>query len=304
MLSRRLKPSHPSYPLIQEALAIELAGWKGEKELDYPLSHLTNEYLILHNVRINDGTHFFQNDCIILTRKWILLIEAKNIAGQLFYDQTKDQLIRTTETGMKEGFNNPVTQVLRHKRQLQKWLSNNHLPDTLPIHCLVSNSHPRCVSSFDDPMLNIVTRTYSLPEKIETLPHNPNRISSKDLKKLSSSLVKQDTPLKPDFFEQYKIKETDLLPGVYCDHCHSLSIYKKYNRWECATCKKVDKEAHVQALKDYVLIYGSLINNAKLRRFLNMSCPKAAQRLICSLGLKPSGKTKGRVYHLPFHQKV
>ena len=52
---------------------------KGEQQVDYPLRFLEdNRNIILHNVRIADANGYFQIDTLILTEKYLLILEVKN----------------------------------------------------------------------------------------------------------------------------------------------------------------------------------------------------------------------------------
>jgi Nuclease-related domain len=68
-LSPRVRPHHIKQTFIKEDLARYLAGYKGEKAIEYYLSFLTDdEYYILHDLRLFDGEHYFQMDALILRR--------------------------------------------------------------------------------------------------------------------------------------------------------------------------------------------------------------------------------------------
>nr|WP_276310196.1 nuclease-related domain-containing protein [Bacillus salacetis] len=90
--------------------------------------------------RLFDGTHYFQIDSVIITGKYILIVETKNMPGTLNFDTEFNQLIRTNEK-VEEAFSDPMIQVKRHKAQLRKWLACLHLSH-LPIESLVVISTP------------------------------------------------------------------------------------------------------------------------------------------------------------------
>ncbi len=96
-LLRRLPVDHNKRSNITEDLRKSKAGIKGERSLDYYLTDLplTNTY-VLYDLRLPNTTgHFFQIDVLIITNYYLLILEVKNIAGTLFFDQTFNQLIRT-----------------------------------------------------------------------------------------------------------------------------------------------------------------------------------------------------------------
>lgn len=117
-LLRRLPKNHPKIPYIEENLAKKMAGYRGEHSIDYPLSFLTfQNYFILHDLRLPHNDYFFQIDTLLISPKFILMLEVKNIAGKLFFDQEFHQLVRTLND-KEEVFPDPILQVKRHETQL------------------------------------------------------------------------------------------------------------------------------------------------------------------------------------------
>ena len=133
-LLRRLPPNHPKIPLIEQDLIKRRAGYRGEKNVDYHLSFLPDEYLIFHGLRLVHQ-HPFQIDTLILAPSFITAAEIKNISGTLFFEKHSQQVIRQSSKG-EDGFSNPLLQVQRHKVQLQGWMEKMKLPE-LPIELLV-----------------------------------------------------------------------------------------------------------------------------------------------------------------------
>ncbi|WP_317777409.1 nuclease-related domain-containing protein [Peribacillus sp. CSMR9] len=50
------------------------------------------------------------------------MIEVKNMAGEIYYDNTFNQHIRTNPDGKTEAFDDPILQVNRQRQQLVEWL--------------------------------------------------------------------------------------------------------------------------------------------------------------------------------------
>ena len=124
-LLRRLPAHHPKIPIINEELNKRLAGYKGEASLDFPLDFLdSKEYIILHDLRLPDSDRFFQIDTLILTKKFALILEVKNITGILHFDTVYNQLIRI-KNGKEQVFPCPLIQVNRQASQLRRWFNAN-----------------------------------------------------------------------------------------------------------------------------------------------------------------------------------
>ncbi|ANC79101.1 hypothetical protein ABE65_020750 [Fictibacillus phosphorivorans] len=109
---------------VRQSLEVELskmtAGYRGEDSINYFLNMLPNkkECHVLHDLRIPHESTFFQIDTLIVNPTYILIIEVKNISGNLFFDHTFNQLIRT-KNGIEEPFQDPISQVERQKYQLE-----------------------------------------------------------------------------------------------------------------------------------------------------------------------------------------
>lgn len=104
----------------------------------------------------------------------------------------------------------------------------------------------------------------------------------------------------PDILEKFDIKPSELVKGVCCPKCKSLPMIRKNKVWACNSCSFCSKYAHIDSLKDYVLLIGQTITNQQLRSFLCLSSRSISTNLLKSMNLKHSGNTKGRVYELHF----
>lgn len=303
-LLRRLPPQHQKVPAIKEQLAKSISGYKGEKKIDYPLTFLPDKnYFILHDIRLKDKDHFFQIDTLILTKKYALIIETKNISGTLYFDPNFNQLIRTKD-GEDVAFPDPIIQVMRHELQLKQWFAANKLP-SVPIASLVVIGHPQSVIRTSPENLAVfqkVIRPDFFPYKISQIDNSHNEtISDKDIKKCIRLLLKQHTPADLLIKNQFKIEESDLIQGVICDQCNYFPLMRIHGQWFCSKCKHKSKDAHLAALKDYYLLLGTNINNRKLREFLRIQSADQATRILRSLNLRVIGKNKGKVYNLEFN---
>jgi hypothetical protein len=303
-LLRRVPPTHPKRASIQEDLAKYLAGFKGEQALDYYLSFLAQDtYQIFHGLRLQQGAHFFQIDVLILSPQFILILEVKNIAGTILFDTQFNQLIRSIN-GIEEGFQDPLLQVKRQQLQLKDWLITNHFP-MIPIETLVVFSNPqtiiKTVNTNSSQVPKKVIHSTFLPFKFEEFEkvHKTSHVTSRELKKLSSLLLKKHTPHSPNLLSQYDIKVTEILTGVECPNCFSIPMKRKYGIWHCLNCHLTSKTAHRSALIDYSLLISPFITNKKCREFINLSSRNSTFLLLQSMNLTHDGTTKGRKYFLP-----
>lgn len=109
-LLRRLPQQHFKRREIADEYKKRLAGYNGEQEMDYFLKELDENFIIINDLRLNNQGVYFQIDSLILSKKEIIILEAKNISGTLYFDRKFKQLVRILD-GKEEGFRDPLSQV-------------------------------------------------------------------------------------------------------------------------------------------------------------------------------------------------
>ncbi|RNA67603.1 hypothetical protein EBO34_12830 [Alteribacter keqinensis] len=63
-------------------------------------------------------------------------------------------------------------------------------------------------------------------------------------------------------------------------------------------CKKYSDDAHVEAFREYALLFGSRSTNRQLRAFLGINSREVVAKMMDDLEVKRVGEKKGRVYML------
>lgn len=299
MLSR-LDLDHPMRPALESELGRRRAGYRGEQSVYSILEVLPkNEYFIFHDLRLPGNPHFFQMDLLILSTSFFLILEVKNMAGELFFDDTFKQIIRTLND-QNDAFDDPVLQVRLQRKKLLEWLSLKQIPQ-IPIETLVVSANSKAVLRAENKDLpQIIVRKNSLTLKIEELreKHQQEIMTEKNLKKLASSLLKAHTPHIPKLLENYKISVDDLAIGVQCPSCGVLPMTRKCGKWLCGRCSYSARDAHHKALRDYALLIKPTITNRELRKFLLVESDSVALKILRAGHFSYTGSTKNRVYHL------
>ncbi|WP_169864829.1 nuclease-related domain-containing protein [Sutcliffiella halmapala] len=300
-LLRRLPELHPKRKLILDDYAKWVAGYKGEVSLDYHLNLLDQrKYFILHDLRLmHQANNFFQIDTLLLTLKYILILEIKNISGTVFFDSSFNQFTRTLN-GKEERFTNPLSQIHKHEKRLKIWLHDNSIVPP-PIKSLVVFSSPHTIIKADSKFKDYqkVVHSENLLAKIDQFEknHTSNIFTEKDLKKISRLLLKKNSIAEIDILKKYGINPDELIRGVHCPKCMHMPLQRK-GTWYCPQCNDSFKDAHKEALKDYFHLIGPTINHQQFKEFLQIESRFIATKLLASLNLPYSGSNKNRVYHL------
>ena len=300
-LLRRLPYSHQKYQQISEELGRRHAGYVGEKSLDYYYRELPQQkYMILHDLNLPDGDYNCQIDTLLVTSEYILAIDVKNMAGNLIFDTDNEQFIQINN-GNEKGYPYPIAQAERHQKYLQKLLAAHHFPP-VPVKYLVvisngytsytvtgKNAHkvkPSVCKA--DVFLNKIT----LLEKQFSKP----LLTAKDLRKFCRLLIKMNTIPTSYILKNYAIQSSDLKTGVYCPSSPDHTLIRKKQNWYCPSCDTFSKDAHIDALRDYFLLFGPTITNKQFREFAHIKSRDVAKRILLSCNLQSIGKYRSWCY--------
>jgi Nuclease-related domain len=149
VLLLRISENHPKTNLIKENLSKSLAGYNGEKSIDYYLSLLpTKSFYILHDLRLLINGRYFQIDTLLLTNSFALILEVKNIAGSIEFDSIFNQIIQK-KNGLEIALPDPIIQTGRQESQFRLWLQEHHFPP-IPIRTLIVISNPQTIIRSND----------------------------------------------------------------------------------------------------------------------------------------------------------
>ncbi|KZE64886.1 hypothetical protein AWM68_09565 [Fictibacillus phosphorivorans] len=307
VLLERIIPNHTQKPIIESSHRKYLAGYKGELTLDYFLTDLArDDYHIFHDLRIprsENNQLYFQLDALVIHSKFCIIIEVKNLIGNLYFDHQYDQIIRSRE-GIDETFPDPVNQAELQKNHFCNWLLKHKFP-VIPLHTLVVITNPKSYIRISPKYGNRaqkIIRGRTLANKIKEFRsiESENILQKKDIKRLSSMLLKEHTQHNPDILKMFNIHHNDILTGVFCPNCIQGAVLIRIKRnWLCASCSKTYMHAHKKAIIDYALLFSPTVKNKDLRSFLHMESQTSVKKLLYSMNLKPTGARKAATYTIP-----
>ncbi|OIK13335.1 nuclease-related domain-containing protein [Bacillus sp. MUM 13] len=301
-LLRRIPGQHEKRKEMEDELSRKMSGFKGELSLDYYLRLIPDKSIrIFHDIRLSDGEYTFQIDTLLMCTRFFLILGVKNFSGSLLFDRTFKQLVRKINN-MEETFPDPFTQVKRQQLQLKNWLKIRKISE-IPIETLVVISNPYTyIMPPENPaeVKRLVTHSANLISRISNLEnkHKHDALTEKALARLSKILLKNQIPDNRSVLEKYQITKHELIKGAVCLKCSPFLMIREYGRWICTQCGAASKEAHIDALRDYLLLWGETISNQELREFLGISSASIAARMLSSLQLPYTGSTKDRRYSL------
>ncbi|PLS05803.1 nuclease-related domain-containing protein [Neobacillus cucumis] len=298
---RRLPSNHPKMAEVEVKIRILASGYKGEKTLNYFLGLLPEKnHHIFQGLRLPARDSFFQMDAHLLSPRLIILLESKNYSGILTLE--KHQLTQEINN-IKMVYDNPISQVNRHKILLQYFFQKYQIPP-IPIETVVvftkSSAEVKVAQGYQEAEKKIC-KAGDLLKKIEELEkyYPKDRVDSKTVGKIKRLLLSKHTPYRADFLGSLSINKSDILPGVCCSNCLYMPMEYKKNKWLCPVCLKISKEGSLKAINDFFLLINTSITNSELREFLQLPTRRASSYQLELLNLPSTGTKKGRIYHLP-----
>jgi Nuclease-related domain len=308
ILARRLVIGHIIHPIVQRDLAKRWAGHWGEIALANYVKELPpNKYYIFHDLQLKIHGVSFQIDTLLISTNFVLIIEAKNIAGTVIFDNDFKQLIRQQD-GNEEIFEDPRIQAIRNQSLLKRFFINNGI-NPGPIEYLVFFSNVKIklkAAPGNQSDLSKVCKARELFLKIEEFEtaYPKEKISPATIDKMGELLLCNHKPLEINILNEYKITSDAIRTGVRCPNCSCIPMIYVRGKWFCRSCQITSKDAYLEAVNDYFHLYKPSITNAEIRTFLHLPSNDIAQKILYSLNLVSTGKTKNRVYYQSLEKQV
>jgi hypothetical protein len=229
-LESRLPSHHPMKETVLKDFKIKHAEVRGENEVKYHLRFLDHKhFIVLYNLRLQDEQGHFQMDFLVLTKSFVLNVDAKNWQGTTIFG-ANGQVTRILPDGTKKGILNPVDQVKMQTFRLKRWMNLHHFPE-IPFHFLVVNSFPTNIMERETPQDTIPDEVIYSSDVIFRVDqfkqeYEDEIFTETQLQKLSYLLQKSHCPFKENLFEKYKLTTSDILKGVFCPKCGALPMIR------------------------------------------------------------------------------
>lgn len=291
--TRRISPSHEKIDKIMEELSLQEAGEFGEKYILNILSehHLPEQPYIFHNVNLYCITRM-QIDCLLISPSWCLVIEIKNLIGELTFLSDPLQLI-CEKDGQRIAYRSPEAQLNQYIFGLREFFNRHQiqmpifgvilLPFTNAIIIKPPSKYPLVIGK------GIINHIWNLPRKSVV---NPQKV----VEVLMESMIDEWNyfPLTKHF----RVHPADLKNGVECPNCGHIPMKRLQRTWACEACGHHDMNAHVQALKDYYMLIDKTISPKEAIEFLQLRNRYEAKRILKANSIRSFGATSSRKYEL------
>lgn len=296
----RLPEVHSQRKFLEVELYRRTAGIRGENRLTRKFVEfdLDEKYQFLKNINLSIGEWKVQIDGLLLTDRGAIVVESKNISGQLQFFEETGEFSRINLEGVKTVMEDPTIQLNKHMRFMAKFLKHHRID--LPLNGLIVFTSKQC-EFLSKPKNNYVCKTYQMNDYLFNILQNfPETFTRQDLSTIVKLLQYNQTPYKRNpLCQQYFIDVNDLINGILCVGCKKHSVVRKHKSgWVCNICNKRDDMAMHNAIQEYFSLIDNELNNKSLRTFCGLESPYTASRSLANFDLEISGALKNRTYKL------
>lgn len=292
-LLKRLAPFHPKRTVIADTLYNQMAGIGGEERVDELLTYFEPDYpfLIIQDLQLPNRT---QIDTLLITEDCAIILEIKNLGGQLRHRSNPSVLDQTTPSGQQRYFKSPVIQVETAKIKMERILKSFNCP--LPVETAVVMAYS---SQFIEnvPLGGTVWSADEVLVQLCNRKIRPKLLTPIQMKELAENLLSIDS--KHQLFPlstKYDIPLSDIEKGVFCPRCLLRKMERSGRRWECKPCSLFSNDAHLVAVDDWFMLCKSTITTNECKNFLGLTNYDAAKRVLKRKGLTESGGRRNRSY--------
>ncbi len=133
---------------VENHLKLFSIGHAGEKSVMFELKNSMVPMLILHDVYLEFEDYQAQMDIVLVTPKFILVLEVKKLFGDILVTDKGDfqRVIRKSNRVVnKEGMYSPINQVERHVVILERFLKAKGIIKKCPIRYAVTFANPKTI---------------------------------------------------------------------------------------------------------------------------------------------------------------
>ena len=296
----RLPAGHPLLPVLAGYQSSVEAGIGGEDRVAEVLrtSSFSFDHHIFHDL---SPTSDFQMDTFLLSPRFGVVLEVKNIGGILEFKDNPPQLIRTREDGHKDGFDSPVVQLERNYELLSDWLKSRNIK--IPLYNAVVLAYPKQIVAVPPQRTKILYPSLIL-SYLKNIPKQEQKLDLETFHWLSTELLNSHQMYIPKpICESYQIPFGDFKSGVRCLICDRIGMVKRPRTWVCPFCGARDHLAHERTLREWFLIHKRSITNRECREFLGVEDIHVAKQILQSMNWESQGTFRDRSYVININNK-
>lgn len=279
--------------MIRDLLRRNDIGQNGEERADLFWEELTiqEDYLLFHNFEAEGKGEFrHQMDTVFICPRFALVLELKNIAGEIMYDAERHQLLRTYK-GQVMALGDPFSQVSRHEEWMERFFWEIGVRNLPVLSAVVVTNSSSILKQM--PARFYVFKLEGLRFKLKQFYEEyPVIVNGQVLQHIRVELLRRHTPKK----WKPPIDNLKLRYGVLCE-CGMRMDYS-YGIFTCK-CGQRSRDGFLRGLEDYRLLEDEWITNRQFREFFEIDDKHVVSKILKRLNLKAEGSGKDRKYLIP-----
>jgi len=219
-LSERVKTGPKKDNIIRDIIFLK-QGIEGEKNVYFELKNSFLPLLCLHDIRIQFEDYVAQFDFIIISPRFLCVLETKKLSGNITINSDGDFIrIIKNKNGKevrREGIYSPISQNDRHIRILRDILVKEKLVKILPFKSLVVMADPKTIINKDKCPAAIKQSLYRHDQIVNYLEKLQNELKDemymleKYMWNIANFLNEHHVPKTPDYIGKYSLTEADFI---------------------------------------------------------------------------------------------
>ncbi|MCB2308603.1 NERD domain-containing protein [Clostridium estertheticum] len=205
--------------LIDRDIILLKYGIAGEENVNYEIGNSFIPMLCLHDIRLQSEDYIAQLDFVLITYKFIYVLETKKLNGDIEINADGD-FIRTIKsyagkTIKKEGMYSPITQNERHVKILKDILVREKIIKAIPIKSAVIIANPKTImkkTKCPKVIQNLIYKYDQLTTLLNTelrSAKNDPEMREKLMYEIAEYLVENNKPIKFDNKAKYSLTDDD-----------------------------------------------------------------------------------------------
>lgn len=284
---------------LEEKLYRLRAGYSGELKVDRYLESVPymQGKIILTGVAlpIKFGS-LFQIDTLIISERYVMIVEVKNVKGDLYFKTNPHYLLRVLD-GEETVMDCPITQLELAKIHLVEWFRQQGMNIEVQGVIVLANrnAHIREIPPHA-PVIYMKRLSILLGEKEKY----PEVLSTVQLERLRIRIRQQQSDyVTGPLCSYFHINPKYLKRGQLCVKCHESTDYKTERLRYCKYCELTQPNNFRETIEDWLMLVDSSITNAQCRYFLDLKNKDDAVYVLRRFGLKSKGHSVNTVYYKP-----
>ena len=296
-LIARLHPEHRKVQFLEKQLYRIGAGYSGECNVDAYIERTKFPQMvkIFTDVHLCNSPKFtFQIDTLVITERYVLIIEVKNLKDTVRFVPNPPHLEQVLETGDEVVLDCPVYQIESNKSNLDEWFLQRgiHLK-TLGL-LVLANPNTKVIDAPND--FPIIYKK-QIPFYLQKLRPTERILTPNQIQTITRQLIAEQQQFNPfPLCSYYHINPSDLRKGLLCHNCHGRLQQKNRETWYCPSCSKKADDPYNEAIQDWFMLVKNSMNNKECRNFLGLKDGNAARYILSKSSLVKKGKSAATFY--------